>query len=82
MSAADILFPEVPDVPSARAYAWRGRSGWLTTPVIIGLIVAGGWIVIGLTIQWWSPYNPIAPSGCVPDGAERGAPAGHRRAGT
>ena len=63
MSAADILLPEVPDVPSARAYAWRGRSGWLTTPVIIGLIVAGGWIVIGLTIQWWSPYNPIAPSG-------------------
>jgi peptide/nickel transport system permease protein len=63
MSAADILLPEVPDVPAATAYAWRGRTGWLRTPVIIGLIVAGGWIIVALTIQWWAPYNPIEPAG-------------------
>ncbi len=63
MSTADLLIPQVPDVPAARAPGWRARSGWLTTPVIIGLIVAGGWIVVALTIQWWSPYNPTAPSG-------------------
>jgi peptide/nickel transport system permease protein len=65
MSAADILLPEVPDVPAARAYAWRGRTGWLRTPVIIGLIVAGGWIIVALTIQWWAPYNPTAPAGAA-----------------
>jgi len=72
MSAADILMPEVPEVPASRAYAWRGRSGWLTTPVILGLIVAGAWIVIALTIGLWSPYNPTAPSGAAltaPNGA-------------
>jgi len=63
MSTADLLLPEVPEVPSARAYDWRGRSGWLRTPVILGLIVAVGWIVVALTIQWWSPYNPVAPTG-------------------
>ena len=77
MSAADILLPEVPDVPASRAYAWRGRSGWLTTPVIIGLIVAGGWIVIALTIGWWSPFNPTAPSG-----ASLAAPSGAHLLGT
>ncbi|MGN6791120.1 MAG: ABC transporter permease [Streptosporangiaceae bacterium] len=44
----------------------------MTPPVIIGLIVAIGWIVIALTIQWWSPYNPTAPSGAAlaaPNGA-------------
>jgi len=65
MSAADILLPDVPEVPASRAYAWRGRSGWLTTPVIIGLIVAGGWIIIVATIGWWSPFNPTAPSGAA-----------------
>jgi peptide/nickel transport system permease protein len=72
MSAADILMPEVPEVPASRAYAWRGRSGWLTTPVILGLIVAGAWIVIALTIGLWSPYNPTAPAGAAltaPNGA-------------
>jgi len=77
MSAADILLPEVPDVPASRAYARRGRTGWLTTPVIIGLIVAGGWIIIALTIQWWSPYNPTAPSG-----APLAAPSGAHLLGT
>jgi peptide/nickel transport system permease protein len=65
MSTADLLIPEVPEQPGARVYAWRGRSGWLTTPVILGLIVAAGWIVVTLTIGLWSPYDPTAPSGAV-----------------
>lgn len=63
MSAAEFLLPEVPEIQAARVGAWRARSGWLTTPVILGLVVAVGWIVVALTIQWWSPYNPTAPSG-------------------
>jgi peptide/nickel transport system permease protein len=63
MSAAEFLLPEAPEIQAARVAAWRARSGWLTTPVIIGLVVAVGWIVVALTIQWWSPYNPTAPSG-------------------
>jgi peptide/nickel transport system permease protein len=63
MSAAEFLLPEVPEIQAARVGAWRARSGWLTTPVIIGIVVATGWIVVALTIQWWSPYNPTAPSG-------------------
>ncbi|HEX9066964.1 MAG TPA: ABC transporter permease [Streptosporangiaceae bacterium] len=63
MSAADFLLPEAPELQAARVTAWRFRSGWLTTPVVIGLIVAAGWIIVTLTIQWWAPYNPVAPSG-------------------
>lgn len=65
MSAADILVPELPDLPASRATPWRGRTGWLTTPVIIGIIVAAGWIVVALTIGLWAPYNPVAPSGAA-----------------
>ena len=63
MSTADLLIPQVPDIPAPRAPGWRGRSGWLRAPVIVGLIVAGGWIVVALTIQWWAPYSPTASSG-------------------
>ena len=62
MSTIDAL-QQAPDRPSARIRTMRSRTGWLTTPVIIGLVVAVGWIVVALTVQWWSPYNPIAPSG-------------------
>jgi peptide/nickel transport system permease protein len=62
MSTIDAL-QQAPDRPSARIRPMRSRTGWLTTPVIIGLVVAVGWIVVALTIQWWSPYNPVAPSG-------------------
>ena len=66
MSAAGLLLPDAPEIPGVRAgrvAQWRSRPGWLTTPVIIGLIVAVGWIVVALTVQWWSPYNPISSSG-------------------
>jgi peptide/nickel transport system permease protein len=63
MSTADLLITDIPDSQASEPYARRGRSGWLRTPVIIGLIVAIGWIVVALSIQWWVPYNPVAPSG-------------------
>lgn len=61
MSATGLLLPEAEVVPVAARH--RGRAGWLTVPVVLGLIVAVGWIVVALTIQWWAPYSPIAPSG-------------------
>jgi peptide/nickel transport system permease protein len=63
MTAADLVIAEIPDSGGARIYSGRGRSGWLTVPVIIGLVVAAGWIVVALTVQWWVPYNPTAPAG-------------------
>ena len=40
-----------------------GRANWLTVPVILGLIVCAGWLMIALTIPLWSPYDPLATSG-------------------
>ncbi|HLI44330.1 MAG TPA: ABC transporter permease [Acidimicrobiales bacterium] len=60
MSAAGLLLPEE---GLAAVRSRRARPGWLTTPVVLGLVVAVGWIVVALTIQWWAPYSPTAPSG-------------------
>jgi peptide/nickel transport system permease protein len=60
MSAAGLILPEH-DLAAVRSR--RARPGWLTTPVVLGLVVAVGWIVVALTIQWWAPYSPTAPSG-------------------
>lgn len=70
MTALDLtLREEVAARPERRR---AGRGAWLTVPVILGLIVFAGWLVIALTITLWSPYDPLATTGLplLPPSAE------------
>jgi peptide/nickel transport system permease protein len=35
------------------------RPRWLTVPVIIGLVVIVGWVVVATTVPLWTPYGPL-----------------------
>ncbi len=39
------------------------RPAWLTLPVAIGGVIVAAWIVVALTVTWWSPYDPVAIAG-------------------
>jgi peptide/nickel transport system permease protein len=69
MTALDLTLREEVARPERRR---AGRAAWLTVPVILGLIVFGGWLVIALTISLWSPYDPLATTGLplLPPSAE------------
>jgi peptide/nickel transport system permease protein len=43
----------------SRAVVLSRRPDWATLPVIVGAVIVGSWIVVALTIQWWSPYDPV-----------------------
>lgn len=48
------------------------RPAWLTLPVIAGGMIALFWIIVALTITWWSPYDPVSLAGkrlMAPDAA-------------
>lgn len=38
--------------------SWRPPS-WLTLPMALGLAVVAFWVVVALTVDWWSPYEPL-----------------------
>jgi peptide/nickel transport system permease protein len=69
MTALDLTLREEVARPERRR---AGRAAWLTVPVILGLIVFVGWLVIALTITLWSPYDPLATTGLplLPPSAE------------
>jgi peptide/nickel transport system permease protein len=60
MTALDLTLREDVARPEQRR---SGRAAWLTLPVILGLIVFVGWLVIAATITLWSPYDPLATTG-------------------
>ncbi len=60
MTATDLTLRESAARPAGRR---AGRATWLTVPVILGLIVVAGWVMIALTITLWSPYDPLATTG-------------------
>lgn len=39
------------------------RPGWMTLPVVIGIAVVAFWVIVALTIDWWSPYDPLRTVG-------------------
>ena len=41
------------------------RRGWLTFPVIAGMVVIVAWVLVALTVTLWAPYDPLA-SGSLP----------------
>jgi peptide/nickel transport system permease protein len=55
---APSLAPTLPaDAPPAtRRRRWPAA---LTPPVTIGLVVIAFWLVVTLTVPWWSPYGPL-----------------------
>ncbi len=42
--------------------AWR-RSGWLTGPVIVGIIVLTFWVIVAITVSWWAKFDPLEVAG-------------------
>jgi peptide/nickel transport system permease protein len=36
------------------------RRGWLTFPVIAGMVVIVAWVLVALTVTLWAPYDPLA----------------------
>lgn len=36
---------------------------WATVPVLLGGIIVGAWIIIGLTVPLWAPYEPTMLAG-------------------
>jgi peptide/nickel transport system permease protein len=37
----------------------RRRSAWLKIPVLFSLAIIGFWVLVAITIPWWSPYDPV-----------------------
>jgi len=37
----------------------RRYAHWLTLPVILGLLIVVFWVVVALTIDFWSPFDPL-----------------------
>jgi peptide/nickel transport system permease protein len=54
---------EVPDPTVDHAVGRRRRSAWLKVPVLISIAIIAFWVVVGLTVSWWAPYDPIARVG-------------------
>ncbi|MBB4000351.1 ABC transporter permease [Aureimonas pseudogalii] len=49
------------DAPPASNRSWRPI--WLRGPVLVGLLVLVSWIIVAITIDLWSPYDPVALAG-------------------
>ena len=41
------------------AYFIRQHANWLTLPVVLGLIIVIFWLIVALTIDFWSPFDPL-----------------------
>jgi peptide/nickel transport system permease protein len=37
----------------------RRRPAWLRGPSLVGMIVIAAWVIIALTLPWWSPVGPL-----------------------
>ena len=37
----------------------RGRPEWLRGPSLIGVAVIVLWVLVALTVPWWTPYDPL-----------------------
>jgi peptide/nickel transport system permease protein len=50
-------------VVAPRSLAARGlrRPRWLTFPVALGLLIIVFWVVVALTINVWTPFDPLEP---------------------
>lgn len=46
-----------------RAAPMARRPEWATLPVLIGAAIIGAWVLVAVTIQWWSPYDPVQLAG-------------------
>lgn len=57
----------LPALPATSAAAplrrHRMLPRWISGPVLVGLIVVAAWILVALTIDLWSPYNPVTLAG-------------------
>lgn len=45
--------------PAGR-FRFRWPRAWRTPLGIIGTVIAGAWIIVAFTAQWWVPYPPNA----------------------
>jgi len=41
----------------------KGRPEWLRGPALVGVIVIVAWVLVALTVPWWTPYDPLASVG-------------------
>ena len=49
------------DAVSGRGrFRFRWPRAWRTPLGIIGAVIAGAWIVVAFTAQWWVPFDPLA----------------------
>lgn len=37
----------------------RGRPEWLRGPSLVGVAVIVLWVLVALTVPWWTPYDPL-----------------------
>ncbi|MGI9613647.1 MAG: ABC transporter permease, partial [Acidimicrobiales bacterium] len=61
-SLLDVPAPADPDRSAPDGQRWR-RPPWLRVPVIIGAGVLLFWVVVALTVPWWSPFDPLEVAG-------------------
>ena len=41
-------------------FRFRWPRAWRTPLGVIGTVIAGAWIIVAFTAQWWVPYGPNA----------------------
>ena len=41
-------------------FRFRWPRAWCTPLGIIGTVIAGAWVIVAFTAQWWVPYGPNA----------------------
>lgn len=37
----------------------RGRPDWLRGPSSIGVVIIAVWVLVALTVPWWTPHDPL-----------------------
>ncbi|TFF23239.1 ABC transporter permease [Jiella endophytica] len=58
MSRQELALALPPGRPARR---WRAR--WMSVPVLCGLAVVAAWLIVGLTVHLWAPYDPVMLAG-------------------
>ncbi len=57
ISAEPVVEMDLPVL--ARAPRARRLPRWFTVPTVLGLLVVLFWVVVAITISYWSPYDPL-----------------------
>ena len=57
------VLPALPVVSAAPVRRRQFLPRWISAPVLVGLIVVAAWIIVAVTIDLWSPYNPVTLAG-------------------